>query len=182
MNPADPMLTSQTPTHLSPAAARQAIEAGARLIDIRNADEHARERIPGAINLPLDRLAGLSPDGRPIVFHCKSGMRTAANAAQLAAAAGQAQAAILAGGIDAWRGAGQPTVLDKSQPLEIMRQVQIAAGTLVLSGLGLGLAVAPAFLGLAAFVGAGLIVAGLTGWCGMARLLRRMPWNRGALG
>ncbi|KKW91622.1 rhodanese family protein [Sphingobium chungbukense] len=163
---------------LSPASTRAAIDTGARLIDIRSPDEHARERIPGAINVPLDRICDLPCDGRPVVFHCKSGMRTAANAAQLGAAAGGAPAYILAGGIDAWHREGQPTLTDRSQPLEIMRQVQITAGALVLTGVLLGLFVAPGFFGLSAFVGAGLMFAGVTGWCGMANLLRVMPWNR----
>ncbi|KRB82882.1 hypothetical protein ASE00_12820 [Sphingomonas sp. Root710] len=165
---------------LSPVDARAAIDAGARLIDIRGADEHAREHIPGAVNLPLDRIGDLLGDGRPLVFHCRSGMRTSANAARLAAAARGAPAYILSGGIDGWRGAGQATIADRSQPLEIMRQVQIAAGALVLAGVLLGLFVTPGFFGLSAFVGAGLIFAGATGWCGMASLLRTMPWNRRA--
>ena len=169
-----------TLTTLSPADTRVAIDAGARLIDVRGADEHARERIPGAVNIPLDRIGDLPRDGRPVVFHCKSGVRTAANAAQLGTAAGAAPAYILAGGIDAWRGAGYPTAIDRSQPLEIMRQVQITAGALVLTGVLLGLFVAPAYLVLSAFVGGGLMFAGMTGWCGLARLLRALPWNRRA--
>lgn len=108
---------------LTPADARAAIDAGARLIDIRGADEHARERIPGSINVPLDRVGDLPHDGRPVVFHCRSGMRTSANAAQLATAARGAPAYILSGGINAWRDAGRATVADRAQPLEIMRQV-----------------------------------------------------------
>ncbi|MCP3735439.1 rhodanese family protein [Sphingomonas sp. RP10(2022)] len=169
-----------TPASLSPADTRAAIDAGARLIDIRNADEHAREHIPGAINMPLDRIVDLPRDGRPVVFHCKSGMRTSAHAARLATAAAGAPVYILSGGIDAWRAAGQATVADPAEPLEIMRQVQIAAGALVLTGVLLGQFVAPGFFGLSAFVGAGLLFAGMTGWCGMARLLRIMPWNRRA--
>ncbi|QNE33185.1 DUF2892 domain-containing protein [Sphingomonas sp. NBWT7] len=165
---------------LSPADTRAALDAGARLIDIRGADEHARERIPGAINVPLYRIGDLPRDCRPVIFHCKSGMRTAANAAQLSAAAGNAPTYILGGGIDAWRQAGQPIITDRSQPLEIMRQVQITAGALVLTGVLLGALVAPNFFGLSAFVGAGLMFAGVTGWCGMANLLRVMPWNRRA--
>lgn len=167
---------------LSPADTRAALEAGARLIDIRSADEHARERIPGARNVPLEAIGTLSADGCAVVFHCKSGMRTAANAAALAAAAAGAPAFVLEGGIDAWRRAGEAVIADRSQPLELMRQVQIAAGTLVLIGVLLGLFVAPGFFGLSAFVGAGLMFAGTTGWCGMARLLRVMPWNRRAFG
>ena len=165
---------------LSPTDARAAIDAGARLIDIRGADEYARERIPGAINVPLDRIGDLPRDARAVIFHCKSGMRTAANAAQLGAAADGAPAYILEGGIEAWRGAGHATLADRSQPLEIMRQVQITAGALVLTGILLGAFVAPGFFALSAFVGAGLMFAGVTGWCGMANLLRVMPWNRRA--
>ena len=165
---------------LSPADARGAIGAGARLVDIRGADEYARERIPGALNLPLDRIGDLTRDERPVVFHCRSGMRTAANAAQLADAARGAPAYLLQGGIDAWRGAGHPTVTDRTQPMEIMRQAQITAGALVLLGVLLGLFVAPGFFGMSAFVGAGLVFAGTTGWGGMAKLLRIMPWNRHA--
>lgn len=168
-------MTIQT---LSSADARSAIDGGARLVDIRDADEHARERIPGAINLPLARVADLPRDGSPIIFHCRSGVRTAANSAQLADAAGDVPIYILEGGIDAWRSAGHATVADRSQPLEIMRQVQVTAGALVLAGVLLGLFVAPGFVGLSAFVGVGLIFAGATGWCGMASLLRLMPWNR----
>jgi hypothetical protein len=63
-------------------------------------------------------------------------------------------------------------------PLPLMRQVQISAGGLVLLGLGLSQAVAPAWILLSWFVGAGLVFAGITGFCGMARLLALMPWNR----
>ncbi len=167
-------------TTISPSDARAAIAAGARLIDIRDADEHARERIPGAISLPLARVHMLGDADSPVIFHCRSGMRTAANAAQLEAAAGRAPVHLLDGGIDAWRKAGLVTVADRSRPIEIMRQVQIAAGVLVLAGLLLGTFVAYGFLLLSAFVGAGLTFAGATGWCGMAKLLGVMPWNRRA--
>lgn len=169
-----------TPAILSPAEACAAIDAGARLVDIRGADEHVRERIPGAVNLPLDRIGELPRDTRPVVFHCRSGVRTSANAAQLAAAAQEAPAYILSGGIDAWRGAGHATVADRSQPLEIMRQVHLGAGGLVLAGVLLGTFVSPGFFALSAFVGAGLVFSGATGWCGMVAMLRAMPWNRSA--
>jgi hypothetical protein len=68
--------------------------------------------------------------------------------------------------------------VNQKAPLEIMRQVQIAAGLLVLTGVGLGLGVNPLFFALAALVGAGLTLAGATGFCGMARLLALAPWNR----
>lgn len=164
---------------IPPAEAQRLIQTGASLIDIREPDEHARECIPGAINVPMNRLSEL-PAG-PLVFHCRSGMRTAANAAMLASAANGAPCHVLGGGIDAWRSAGLPTHVDARQPLEIMRQVQLVAGGLVLTGVVLGWVVAPAFFALSAFVGAGLMTAGATGWCGMANLLRVLPWNRRAI-
>ena len=170
-------MTCQT---VSPAEARELVRRGARLIDIRDADEFARARLPGAENRPLEALQPIVHDG-PVVFHCKSGMRTAANAGKLAACSG-GDAFIIEGGLEGWREAGLPLEETSGAPLEIMRQVQIAAGVLVLAGVILGLAVAPAWFALAAFVGAGLTFAGLTGWCGMATLLGAMPWNRRAAG
>ena len=165
-------------TPVSPEKARELIVGGAKLIDIREADEHARERILVAENVPLSRLDRLDVGRAPaVIYHCRSGNRTSANAARLAQAA-DCPAYVLDGGIDAWRRANLPVEVDRSQPLELMRQVQLAAGGLVLLGVLLGFLVAPAFFGISAFVGAGLMTAGATGWCGMARLLAHMPWNR----
>ncbi|WP_150295037.1 rhodanese family protein [Sphingobium estronivorans] len=166
---------------VTPQDAARAMAAGATLVDIRDADEHVRENIAGAIHVTLARLAELPKVDGPIIFHCKSGMRTQANAQVLAAAAGATPCQILEGGLDGWRAAGLPTRVDRHQPIEVMRQVQLVAGGLVLLGVMLGFLVAPAFFGLSAFVGAGLMMAGATGWCGMAKLLRLMPWNRRSL-
>ncbi|NMJ41095.1 DUF2892 domain-containing protein [Roseomonas sp. JC162] len=162
-------------------AARLLREEGATLVDVREADEHARERIPGARNLPLSRLeeAELAVQaGRPVLFHCRSGARTQGNADRLAAKAGLCEAYVVDGGLDAWKRAGLPVAEDRRQPLELMRQVQIAAGSLVVLGVLLGATVSPWFYGLSGFVGAGLVFAGVTGTCGLARVLRLMPWNR----
>lgn len=163
---------------IQPAEAHRLMKDGTTLVDIRDTDEHARERIPGAVNVPLSRIADL-PVG-PVIFHCRSGMRTQTNEATLAAAANGAPCYVVAGGIEAWRSTGLPTKVDRTQPLEIMRQVQLVAGGLVLSGVVLGFFVTPLFFGLSGFVGGGLMMAGATGWCGMANLLRFMPWNRPA--
>ena len=158
--------------------ARRLLDQGAVLVDIREADERAREHVPGARHNPLSRLAAVDTGGaKAMIFHCRSGARTAANAQRLAAVA-DCEAYILEGGLEAWKKAGLPVTVDSRQPIEIMRQVQIAAGSLVLAGVALGVWVAPAFLVLSAFVGAGLVFAGTTGWCGMAKLLAFMPWNR----
>ena len=165
-----------TLTKLTPAEARARIAEGATLIDIRGADEHARSRIPGARNVPLGSELQLG-DAPAVIFHCRSGMRTAGACDRLAARV-TGEAFVLDGGLNAWEKAGLPVETDADAPLEIMRQVQIAAGSLVLIGVLLGFLVAPAWFGLSAFVGAGLTFAGVTGFCGMARLLMLMPWNR----
>lgn len=163
---------------ITPAQAKALLDEGARLIDIRDADEHRRQSIPGADNMPLSTLEPVS--GHPaIIWHCRSGMRTGANADRLAAAS-HCPGYLLEGGIDGWRSAGLPVKTDAKAPLEIMRQVQMIAGLLILSGVVLSLTVAQGFVALSAFVGAGLFMAGATGWCGMAKLLGLMPWNRRA--
>ena len=87
---------------------------------------------------------------------------------------------IVEGGIEAWKKAGLPVERDRNQPIELQRQVMIAAGSLVLLGVLLGQLFAAGFYVLPAFVGAGLAFAGVTGWCGMAKLLALLPWNRPA--
>jgi rhodanese-related sulfurtransferase len=160
---------------------KRRLDAGdAVLIDIRETDEHAREHILGARLAPLSAIDAHDFDrdhAKAAVFHCKSGMRTQANAARLIAR-GFREAYFLEGGIEAWKAAGYAVHANTKAPLEIMRQVQIAAGALVLIGVALGWFVHPAFFALSAFVGAGLTFAGATGWCGMAMLLKAMPWNR----
>jgi len=156
------------------------LQKGALLFDVREADEHARERIGLARNAPLATLSRSSlPTGdvRAVVFHCKSGARTAANAAKLEAAT-DCDAYILEGGLEAWKRAGLPVLIDRKQPLDIIRQVQITAGALVLAGVLLGAIVQPVFYALAGAIGAGLVLSGVSGTCAMASILRRMPWNR----
>lgn len=165
---------------ISPAEARRLIDSGASLIDIRAPDEHARERIAGALNVPLDRLSADAASGGVLIFHCRSGMRTAQAAPSLAAAADGRDCYILEGGITGWGNAGLPVERPRGAPIEMQRQVMIAAGSLVLIGTLLSLLVSPLWIALAIFVGAGLTFAGISGFCGMARLLALMPWNRRA--
>jgi rhodanese-related sulfurtransferase len=174
-------MTMSLPT-LSPADAKRLLDQGAALVDIREADEHARESIPGARLMSLSKLdeADLAlSEGQRVIFHCKSGARTRGNAARLSAKVGEAcEAYVVEGGIDAWKKAGLPVAVDRRQPLELQRQVQIGAGSMAFGGTLLGLLVSPWFFAVPAFVGAGLTVAGVTGFCGMARILKKAPWNR----
>ena len=167
---------------ISPNRAKQLVDEGAILVDIREVDEHAREKIAGAHHLPLSQLDDADTavhNGKPVVFHCKSGARTLSNAPRLADKfAGSGEAYIVEGGLDAWKKAGLPVVTDRRQPLELQRQVQIGAGGTAFLGTLLGLIVSPWFLLVPLLVGAGLLTAGVTGFCGLASLLAHMPWNR----
>lgn len=169
---------------ITPTEARRLLNEGsAVLIDIREPMEHAREAIPGAKLCPLSHLdsatlSALAGRNAPaIIFHCQGGKRTHDNADRLQACS-LPQAYMLEGGLTGWKSAGYPTRVDRTQPIELQRQVQIAAGSLILLGVVLAWLVSPLFIALSAFVGGGLVFAGASGWCGMAHLLALMPWNR----
>ena len=165
---------------IAPQEAQQLLREGkARLVDIREPDELAAVRVPGAEPAPLSVLPWMSlataTDSRPIIFTCHSSRRTTKNSLLLEAKA-QGPAWQLEGGVQNWIQQGLPVEKDR-QAMPVMRQVQIAAGGLVLTGLALG-AVWPNALWLSAFVGAGLVFAGVTGTCAMGVLLGYMPWNK----
>lgn len=166
---------------LSPQHVHERITSGrAVLVDIREADEFARRHVTGAQSHPLStwEKTHLNIDPQAdVIFTCRSGMRTAGACDRLAARV-NGDAFVLDGGLDAWTKAGLAVETNADAPMEIMRQVQIAAGSLVLIGVTLGFLVAPAWFALAGFVGAGLTFAGVSGFCGMARLLMLAPWNR----
>ena len=172
-------------TPLTPADVAERLKARRAIrIDIREFDEFAREHVSGAVHAPLSRFDALAFErhaGRQVIYTCRTGNRTGVNGVKLAACV-PGEAFVLEGGLDAWKAQGLPTQPDRSQPIELMRQVQMTAGGLILIGAALGLLVHPAFWGIAAFVGAELFFVGATGTCSMARLLAVMPWNRKALG
>jgi len=113
----------------------------------------------------------------PVIFHCKSGMRTQTNAAALCGCV-RGKSYLLVGGLDAWKPAGLPIAKYAKAPIPMQRQVMIAAGSRVLLGAAIGQLVNPAGRGLSAFVGAGLVFAGATGICAMANILALAPWNK----
>lgn len=169
---------------VTPAEAQILSERDVMLIDIRGHDEWRREHISGARSFPLEQLKpgcfskSFLSENETVVFHCQSGMRTNNAVAQLKGAVYPAKALIMQGGLNAWKAAGYPVEIDHRQPLPLMRQVQITAGTLSLFGSLAGAALSPAFYIIPGLVGTGLVFAGVTGWCGMAKLLAIMPWNR----
>lgn len=171
-----------TMQHVTPETANGWVKEGtAILIDVREPSEYAREHIIGARLVPLsgfDKADFASEDTKRVVFYCQSGARTAANAERLLATADFRSVHMLDGGLAGWKKAGLPVHLDRRAPIDVMRQVQIVAGGLIVIGVLLALAVSLWFLLVPVIVGGGLMFAGATGWCGMARMLLFMPWNR----
>lgn len=170
-----------TPTLITPAdAARLGTPSDTVWLDVRSPMEYREVHLAGSRLIPLDAMDGSSLaselTGKKVVIICRSGQRAKRAAATLAAA-GVGDLAILDGGVLAWEAAGLP-VNRGPAGLSLERQVRIAAGMLVLSGVVLGTWVHPAFYGLSGLVGAGLIFAGVTDWCGMGLLLARAPWNK----
>jgi len=165
---------------MSPQEARRLIDVqGALLVDIRESEEYAHEYIEGARLMPLSVFTLLPPAGdreRTAIFYCRSGTRTRGSAATLENH-GFAAAYYIEGGLIGWKKAGLPTV-SRKVPLPMSRQTMMAAGVVVfvLSLLALCM---PVFTWLTLLVGANLIFAGYSGICLMAKLLIRMPWNRG---
>ncbi|MEU7579978.1 rhodanese-like domain-containing protein [Streptomyces sp. NPDC041068] len=163
-------------------------QANARLheltvIDVRTPGEYASGHLPGAHNIPLDHLDAALPAlktaaGRGgLLIVCASGTRSEAACRHLA---GQGiTAATLAGGTTAWTRLGhdihRPVGTRTSWAME--RQVRLAAGSLVLTGLIAGRRRGAMRL-LSAGVAGGLVFSALTDTCGMARVLAKLPHNR----
>lgn len=157
---------------------------GARveLIDVRTPAEFRAVHAVGARNVPLSDLdpsaiaANRPADAEPVYVICQSGGR-GRQACERLRAAGLANVVNVEGGTRAWAEGGLPVNRGKGA-ISLERQVRIAAGLLVLTGAVLGYFVHPYLIGLSAFVGAGLVFAGVTDTCGMGLLLARTPWNR----
>lgn len=150
------------------------------IIDVRTANEYRNERIDGTANVPLDEIERHVDNLRQykhVYVHCASGGRSS-QACQKLNTLGLDNIVNVQGGINAWKDAGFPVYRSTKYTLPIQQQVQIAAGSLVLLGVILSTLVHPLWLGLSAFVGAGLTFAGVTGTCTMGLILARMPWNR----
>ena len=152
------------------------------VIDVREPMEYASGHINGSLNIPLARITQVDLPRGPLVLVCQSGNRSAKALNQLLQQGYPHPVADLMGGLPAWQQAGFYVHKLKWAPLPLMRQVQIAAGSLVLLGVILSQTVAPGWIWLSGFVGAGLTFAGISGFCGMARLLAAMPWNQVAMG
>lgn len=154
-----------------------------RLLDVRTPGEFESAHIPGAYNVPLDTLAEHRREIRnvsdaPIVLICQSGQR-ACKADDALRAAGLSNLHVLEGGMNAWLAAGFEAVRGRKR-VSLERQVRIVAGALAATGGILALLVHPYFAAIPAFVGSGLVFAGVTDTCMMGMLLARLGYNRPA--
>jgi rhodanese-related sulfurtransferase len=152
------------------------------LIDVRTPAEYREVHLEIARNVPLDHLdpaalmrARNGATNEPLYVICQSGSR-GQQACKMFLKAGFANAVNIEGGTSACMEAGLSVVRGR-KAISLERQVRIAAGSLVLLGSLLAWFVHPAFIGLTAFIGAGLVFAGITNTCGMGMILARMPWN-----
>lgn len=162
----------------------QDLQSGKRvsLIDVRTPVEHDEMHIAGSKLMPLDRLnpaavKSTAGDAEQCVLICRSGRR-AEQALQKLQAAGFDNLVILEGGVAAWEAAGLSLNRSGKKRLPLMRQVQLVIGLLALAGSILALTLDKNFALIPACLGAGLTLAGSTGWCGLAILLSKMPWNK----
>jgi rhodanese-related sulfurtransferase len=173
-------------TTITPRQLHDRLQSGEKLclLDVRTPAEHSEIHVPGVHLVPLDRLDatkltsvnGFAKD-QPLYIFCRSGGR-AKQAAEKLEKSGYNQCHVVEGGTMAWAEVGLPVNRGTSKVISLERQVRIAAGSIVLSGVLLAHFVNPNFIWLSGFVGAGLIFAGVTDWCGMGMLIARMPWNQ----
>ena len=153
-----------------------------QVIDVRSGAEWRTGHITGAEHMPLDELEGgqtpkSAASDKVLVLVCQSGVR--AEKAQLLLKARGIEAEVLEGGMNAWVAAGLPQEQEEGRHgISLMRQVQLIIGSINLISLGAGLLHSPWWLTIPLFTSTGLLVAGISGTCGLALLLARMPWNR----
>lgn len=149
-------------------------------IDVRTPAEFESMHVHGVQNTPLDQLKKnrliqeMEKDEELIIF-CQSGSRAGIAQKDLVAL-GFTNTSVVEGGVVQWEKEGLPVVKGK-QSISLERQVRITAGAMVFIGTVLGLSVHSGFFGIPAFVGAGLMFAGLTDTCAMGILISKMPWN-----
>lgn len=163
-----------TPVELQKVLAEQPTLA---LLDVRTPVEYAEVHVKQARNEPLNQLEPAQyPKTQPIYLICRNDTRSKIAADQFEAADFK-DIVLVQGGTQAWIEAGLPVERGPVKVISLERQVRIAAGSLVVVGVVLGWFVHRAFFGLSAFVGAGLVFAGVTDTCGMGLLLAKAPWN-----
>jgi rhodanese-related sulfurtransferase len=174
------------PAVLSPAELSELLEqrAETRLLDVRTPGEYESAHIPGAYNVPLDTLGEHAAEIRaagavPVVLICQSGAR-ARKAEEALKGSGMENLHVLDGGMNGWLTGGGRAANRGRERISLERQVRMVAGGLAATGALLALVVNPLWALVPAFVGSGLVFAGVTDTCGMAMVLSRLPYNRPA--
>ena len=167
---------------ISPAELNQILAAqpDAVVLDVRTPVEFAEVHVPQARSVPLDELKASAwslPKNQPVYLLCRGGQR-ATKAAEKLTKEGLTQPVVIAGGTLAWIDANLPVTRSAVKVMSLERQVRIVAGSLVLLGVLLAQWMSPYFIWLAGFIGAGLVFAGITDFCGMGLLLAKLPWNK----
>ena len=169
--------------NINPKNAYEWLKNGdAVLIDVREPEEFSAEHIAYAASLPLGRVESMLhlmniPTGRKLLFQCRKGARGEKACALVSGHGFAGEIFNIDGGIDAWKDAGLP-VIGGGPKISIFRQVQMIIGTVLFALIMLGLAgIGFAFM-LAAMIAAIFAFTGFIGWCGLAMLLQKMPWNK----
>jgi rhodanese-related sulfurtransferase len=171
--------------HISVPAFKEVLESEHQnetvdFINVCEPAEYKEKHIPGVRNVPLSKLKDHLDSflGKKTIYvHCRSGKRGQKAIEELEKLGVNAELVNVEGGLLAWDEAGYQTN-SLTNRLPVMRQVFIAAGALILIGYIGMYAVHTSLQFIIPFVGAGLLVSGITGWCGMAILLSKMPWNK----
>ena len=178
------MNPTQLKTTITPAELNGRLAAGGpvALLDVRTPGEFAAGHVPGAKLVPLGDLEAAAflrqhDAATPLYVLCQSGGR-ARQAIEKFRRAGFAGCVLVEGGTQAWLDAGLPVDRGPSRALSLIRQVQITVGFLSAASALLALTVSPRFAIIPLVTGCGLLFAGLTGYCGLALVLAKMPWNR----
>jgi rhodanese-related sulfurtransferase len=176
MSPQTPMNVNVTASELD----RLIRQGGCCLVDVRQPVEFAEEHLSAARSIPLGELTERAEEvgrNQPVIVMCLGGKRSEEARARLAEM-GYPDVKSLEGGLLAWKAAGFPVERSQRKCLPLMQQVQLMIGLGTFVGALLAILANPWFAVIPAFFGAGLIMAGATGWCGLALLMGKMPWNR----
>lgn len=168
-------------TNISPAEAHALVAQGeAQLIDVREPGEFSSKHIEGATLLPLGKITAndLPKTDKKIIIYCLRGGRGSSACTKLIDEDSTLTIYNVEGGITAWEQAGFPVKIGHRKVLPLDRQVQLTIGTAVFLGSAATYFIDPNFLIIPAFFGAGLTFAGASGFCGLARVMAMMPWNK----
>ncbi len=156
------------------------------VVDLRTSAEVATECLENCLHLPVQEITperlqkqmrdkGIAAN-TPVYLLCQSGKR-ATMAVEKLASCSDLSLVVLDGGLNAIKAQGTPLQRGTRNVMSLERQVRLTTGLLVVLGVALGFTVHSGFYLLSAFVGAGLVFAGITDTCAMAMILARMPWN-----